>query len=500
MPTDTLTLYPDQQRAMERIKAFLDDKDSRVFILKGYAGTGKTTLMKALIQEMSSRALNFSLLASTGRAAKILKDATAHVTSTVHGLIYKFNGLSEDLDEIDDLRREQQVDTGDPLLLLFGAVHRFKRDDATDCPGYYIIDEASMVSDNESHSATQARYGSGRLLADLLDYDDRGHFIFVGDTCQLPPLNQPFSPALSASYIAHTFDLAAQETELTQVVRQAQGNDIVLAAQKLRQLYVNPQPWKWAKFPLKGYRNITLTCSPHELLDRYIADVRRNGYNAATLIANTNRQCDTLTGIIRPALGFTGPQLSPGDLLLVTQNNYISGYMNGDLIQVLEVGDTPIRRAGLTFLNVTVRSLLDAPDAKPPVEQSKLSYSPKGGPVRSLLLIAEVLYGNQTNVTQSQQRGLLIDFHIRMREQGIKQKTPAYTNSMMTDPYLNALRCVFGYALTCHKAQGGEWEHVYLDIARNFPVQPKPFVYQWMYTAVTRAKKELFISDDFFII
>lgn len=115
-------------------------------------------------------------------------------------------------------------------------------------------------------------------------------------------------------------------------------------------------------------------------------------------------------------------------------------------------------------------------------------------------MIADVLYGNLTNISQSQQRELYIEYFYRMKAKGIKQKSKSFRDNMMTDPYLNALRAVFGYALTCHKAQGGEWGHVYLSIPRNVPALEKPYVYQWVYTAMTRARKGLYIVDDFWVI
>ena len=120
--------------------------------------------------------------------------------------------------------------------------------------------------------------------------------------------------------------------------------------------------------------------------------------------------------------------------------------------------------------------------------------------VYSQLIITDILYSNHINLSQEQQKELFIDFYIRMKKEGIKQNTLEFNDKMLTDPYLNALRCVYGYAITCHKSQGGEWDNVYIDIPRNFALQPKPFVYQWMYTAMTRAKKNLFVVDDFYIM
>lgn len=154
--------------------------------------------------------------------------------------------------------------------------------------------------------------------------------------------------------------------------------------------------------------------------------------------------------------------------------------MNGDLVTVEDI-IIHERRAGLTFLKVSVKELF-----------TKRVYSQ--------LMIADIIYSNQTNLTQSQQKELFIDFYYRMKDKGISQKSQTFKQNMMNDPYLNALRTVFGYALTCHKAQGGEWDYVYLDIPKSVPALPKPYVYQWVYTAMTRAKRGLYLVDDFWII
>lgn len=478
MSKNNITLREGQQRALLRLLDFVRSSQKRVFILKGYAGTGKTTLIKSLIGELKKFNTPYHLVASTGRAAKIMSNITGDTTTTVHGLIYKYSDFNQDLETIVEDREKTGTDKSGQLMLKFEVT---KAGNNPNTAHIYIVDEASMISDVPDKTSSQAMFGSGRLLHDLLEYDINGKFVFVGDTCQLPPISQKTSPALTGTYLKSTFNISAEEAELTEVVRQNKDNDIVLAAQKLRKLYFNPQPWKWAKFPLKGCKNIRMLGSQAELIQLYIKDLKAHGYNASTLICTTNRQCDILTNIIRPALGINKLTLATDDLLLVTQNNCISGLMNGDLVKITEIGDTVIRRAGLTFLTVSVTELF-----------TNKAYSQ--------LIITDIIYSNQTNLSQEQQKELFIDFYIRMKKEGIKQNSDTFRSRMMSDPYLNALRCVYGYAITCHKSQGGEWNNVYLDIPRNFALQPKPFVYQWMYTAITRAKKNLFVVDDFYIM
>lgn len=473
--TAKITLTHDQKCVMARFLEFINS-DVRVFVLTGYAGTGKTTMVQEMLRVLRERRNTYRLLASTGRAAKILQNTSGEEACTVHSMIYKYKGFNQDLQKLVETREKSKVDHTGELLLNFALTTA-----ADDCgTTFYFIDEASMVSDVRPPHPNQAIFGSGRLLNDLLQYDANGKFVFIGDPCQLPPVGQSFSPALSTRYFAGSFGMAAIEATLTEVMRQAKGNDIVLSAAKMRRLYANPQPWKWAKFPMKGFANIHLVHSQLDLVQRYIRQVKSKGYNDSTMICFSNRQCGSVTNVLRPALGMKSPEIEVGDLLLVTQNNMLSGLMNGDLVVVQSIGEKEVR-AGLTFVNVSVQELF-----------TKRVCSQK--------LVADILYSNQTNLSQSEQKELFVDFYIRMRKQGVEQKNPLFDKKLCEDEYLNALRAVWGVALTCHKTQGGEWNNVFLDIPRNLAVQDKPYVYQWMYTAMTRARKELYIVDDFYLM
>ena len=469
-------LKEGQQAALEKLKSFIDNSAEQIFILKGYAGTGKTTLLKVLIKELQERECKFKLLASTGRAAKIVSDITGCEARTVHSLIYTFRELNQDIAQIVDARNATGVDKSGQLLLNFELVSFVHNEQNA---YYYIVDEASMVSDKEDKNVVQALFGTGKLLSDLLKYDPHGKFIFVGDECQLPPVTQNFSPALKTGYFAETYTLKAREAVLTEIVRQQDDNDLIIASKKIRELYHHPPDIKWAKFPLRGYRNIKIYNDQASLISHYVENIRKNGYNDSTFICFSNRTCDVVTSFIRPMMGIHAATIQKNDLLLVTQNNYISGLMNGDLVRVENVGVRE-KRAGLTFLKISLREL----------------FSDK---VYTQFLMENVVYNNQTNLTQAEQKELFIDYYLRMKSLGIKQKSDAFGLNMLRDPYLNALRAVYGFALTCHKSQGGEWNHVYLDIAKKVPAIEKPYVYQWIYTAMTRAKVQLHVTDNWWI-
>lgn len=469
-----IILSNDQQRVFDMLQKFIESKTQKIFILCGYAGTGKTTMMKHLIEELNNRAESFSLHASTGRAAKILSNATGVNANTVHSLLYKFADFNQNLDEFD---KNIQAEKDGQLLLRFSTSSANRTENNNTM--FYIIDEASMISDIEDMNPTQATFGSGKLLSDLLKYDPLGKFIFVGDIAQLPPVKATFSPALSVEYITSNYKVETVYAELTQIMRQKSDNDLIKSANKVRLLYSNPPDVKWGKFPLRNYSHIKIRSSQVDLLNAYIEDIKQNGFTDSTMIARSNSLCSLFTKTIRPSLGLTGHSLCEGDLLMITQNNLTSGLMNGDMVKVTQLGGRT-QQAGLTFRNIEVEEI-------------------NSGQRYSQLIIEDIVYGQQTNLIQSQQQQLFMDFYYRMKDKGIKQSSQQFRDKMFTDQYLNAFRAVYGYVLTCHKAQGGEWKRVYLDIPRNAAFNPSATTYQWLYTAMTRSSDLLYVADDFYI-
>jgi ATP-dependent exoDNAse (exonuclease V) alpha subunit len=184
--------------------------------------------------------------------------------------------------------------------------------------------------------------------------------------------------------------------------------------------------------------------------------------------------------IIRKKLGFTIGHVQKDDLLMVIQNNLLSGLMNGDMVKVIEVEEYTEDKASLTFRRITVEELFTHR-------------------IVSQLMIEDTVNQNVLNLTSNQQKALFVDFARRMKKAHIKQHSREFKQALYTDPYLNALRCSYGYAITCHKAQGGEWEDVYVDMPRNITLNPTKAIYQWMYTAMTRSSKHLHLIDDFYI-
>lgn len=468
-------LNHQQAHVFEQIIDFLTGSNDQVFVLGGYAGTGKTTLMAGLIRFLSEREISYSLLASTGRAAKILGDKTKSIVSTVHGCIYTFHGLDSDLEKMEATEKEFAVDGKGQISLLFNMRHV-----ASLGRQLYIIDEASMVSDQVDVRGTSfAQFGSGNLLKDIFDYDKNGKFIFIGDPCQLPPANQPNSPALDPLYLQNTYGKSVRSFELTEVVRQSELNGIMRASLAVRRLWKNNTASRWAFFPVRAYSG-DIVCKSHaDLIATYIDRIRQYGFDYATLICQTNKGCSAINSLVRSSLYGNQPRLNKGELLMVTQNNYLSTLVNGDLVIVEEIG-TSEYRCGLSFRQVEVREIAS-------------------GRVFRLPMVEDLLYGTASNLDSLQHKNLMIDFFRRMKEKGIKQQSDEFKQSMLEDPYLNALKAVFGYALTCHKSQGGEWDEVFVYMDNKIQGMPRSTAYQWFYTAMTRARNKLYTVDDWFI-
>lgn len=467
-------LKTQQEKAFVALCNFIENKLGKVFILKGYAGTGKTTLMSGLIKKLSEDKIPYSLLASTGRAAKILSDKTKASANTIHSHIYIFKDLNEDLEKMSELQHNLAVDDKGQVTLLFDL-----NPICSETEKIYIIDEASMVSDEVDKNISFAKFGTGDLLADILSYDSKGKYIFVGDPCQLPPINQINSPALSSSHFYAKFNSQPSEFEMTDIVRQSNTNGIIKASFKLRHLFHTNPLVKFADLPVRGYSNIFIENSHAGMLNHYIEKIKEKGFKHSTLICQTNKHCSDLNKIIRSSLQTNRERICEGDLLMVTQNNYLSNLVNGDQVIVLKIGRNEYR-CGLSFIQVEVQEI---------ASENKFN----------LLLIEDILYSTSTNLNTKQHKDLIIDYFRRMKDKGISQKDSAFIENMLKDPYLNALKTVYGYALTCHKAQGGEWNEVFLYLDNKIHGIKKPGIYQWFYTAITRAKENLHLVNDWFI-
>lgn len=456
-----MQLSNDQERAYTAILDFLRKQDEQIFVLTGYAGTGKTTLIRRVLEELDRKERPRRLLATTGRAAKVLAQKTDYPATTLHSCLYRFDELTGGTNT-SALQMHFDLKSADDL--------------AEDL--VFIIDEASMLSHEDSRYAAGITFGSGNVLRDLFHFVQKRQVIFVGDPCQLPPVaDSPFSAALDIGFLRKQ-GYTVSGAGLRKIMRQLAQSEIIQAAGDFREALNRNRFQKYPKvrFVQKGSLNILK--DHHALLAAYIKEVKHAGFQKAIMLGYANWQIAMLNRNIRRVL-YTSADLQAEELLMVVQNNYPAGLANGDQVIMRSV-QFHARRAGFTFLKAKVKALHQ--------EEEK-----------ELLLIRDLLYNDRPGLGRKETQRLVIDFDQRQRKKGVKRKSEAYREAMEKDPYLNALRAKFGYAITCHKAQGGEWPQVFLNIHPSLYGLPGPQLYRWYYTALTRARDQLWLNDGWWV-
>lgn len=468
-------LTNSQQSAFLQFKEFINS-DDRIYILKGSAGTGKTTLLKAFVDSLNDKGWKCVLMAPTGRAAFILGEKTEHPAATIHRTIYQIEeGLKDD-------------GSGQ---LVFGLRHNEDSLNNT----IYFVDEASMVSDLYSES-DMFKFGSGYLLRDVLDYCGSRKVVFVGDYAQLPPVSQAFSPAMSAEYLQKTYHALCREAILKEVVRQVEDSFVYKNATFVRDAIESS---RYNEFAIMDGEDVKKS---EALIEDYKNITQGSIDQSAMVISYTNKQVLDYNLAIREYLFQTNHErLVPGDLLIVSQNNYYYSeeLYNGTIVRVLSCdSDAMVEKR-------TVRFNTSEKDAygETVVAERELSFrktvieTASHNQVNCLILdcfITDALGSPDKEWNQA----LIVDFSNRMRQDGITIGSEEYLGRMKTDPYLHALICKYGYAITCHKAQGGEWEKVFVDMDKLGGKQTNDY-FRWAYTAITRSSKQLwhFASPKF---
>lgn len=464
------TPSPQQSTALHQIKLFLAAPGAGVFILKGYAGTGKTTLLQQLAIQLKNNKKPFVLLAPTGRAATVLRSKTGLDAKTIHSELYHFSDIDGDADEDID---SPDVNSFGQMRLLFSL-----RPHSKDDKRVFIVDEASMISDVPGDPTSFAHLGSGHLLSDLLHAAGTNKVIFSGDPSQLLPVAGNQSYALSEAWMKNQGKMV-QSFELTDILRQKKVSNILHLATKVRTLTQLSNYPKWVKLPAREARQVALM-SHAGLKSHYVDHVSQNGSENSIAVCHSNFNCADINRTVRGFLyNDSNAPLQAGDVLMVTQNNYLVPLTNGDFVTVTNIGIEQIY-LGIKFLNATVKAQL-----------TNKKYE--------VLLCNDVLFNGQANLTAEQQRMLMIDFSKRMRAKGVRPKTEEYKLALQIDPYLNSLRANFGYAVTCHKSQGGEWGHVFLFLHKGMYVMEPQALTRWWYTGITRAKEKLYLVNDWWI-
>ena len=466
-----IKLTPHQQQAFNAVQTFVKGDEQSIFILKGYAGTGKTTLVKFLLDWLAElETVKPVLLASTGRAAKVLENKAKYEAFTVHSHIYSFEVLEEKGGKKEDA---WNANKSGQLLLNFG----LKSSPPSESKILYVVDEASMLSHISANENSLTKFGSGNLLLDLLQFVGENKILFVGDPVQLPPPtgNNPFSPALNAEFMQKNFNKPTGQFELTEIMRQKEGNAILDLATDIRNIVIRRENRDWEQVMDKKASSIYTPFTQNIMIDRYLGAVGKS-WDKAVILTHSNKQAYFLNMAMRKKLfkGEPPMHLLVGELLMVTQNSYYVPLANGDQVIVRSVKPAG-NRAGFRFLEVEVEAL-----------HNKQIYK--------TLLLQDFLFRPEANLDPEKQRHLLIDFDKRARNRNLKRNSKDYKDAMLNDPYLNALRAKFGYAVTCHKSQGGEWSEVFINLSETLNMLDIETRFRWLYTAVTRAQDILHLK------
>jgi hypothetical protein len=474
-----IELNDDQAAALVAIKAFLLDDNMDAFILRGSAGSGKTTLVASICDIAEELHLTYALLAPTGRAARILGHKVAWVRGeysggrTIHSAIYQKPAV-----EVNELA-EQANDPG--MRLIFPLT-----ESEPDC-SLFVIDESSMVGDKNSEGDF-LQFGSGRLLQDLITHSRSGRpgrdggsakLLFVGDAAQLPPVGENASPALSEDHLRTAFGLRVGAAELTTVVRQAAGSPVLQRASELRDAIRDE---RFNRFSLRPDGVDIEEIEASRAIDLIEESIRSRTSNVA--VVPSNAMALEYNRAVRERLwGSADLPVQPRETLLVNKNSRFHDLSNGDLVRVVKVASEaePVTVAlsgkhlvELRFLEATVA--YRAPDDAVIQTPCLLLENPLNSPLRELPPL-EI-------------RALLV--HFRTRYPNLKPGTSAFRSAIMEDPYFNALQVKYGYAMTCHKAQGGEWDSVLVHFPPSGGKRNATF-FRWAYTAITRAVRKLII-------
>jgi len=450
----------DQASALKKISNYITGNSNDViFLLTGYAGTGKTSLISSVVKTLDLLRMRSVLLAPTGRAAKVLSSFAGKQSFTIHKKIYRQKSSKDGLGSF-VLDRNLYKDT------------------------FFIVDEASMVSNNSNDLSV---FGSGKVLDDLIEYVYSGidcKLIIAGDIAQLPPVGQVLSPALDPEALGE-YGFGLVTAELKQVVRQSEDSGILMNATKVR-LQIAEHNLKKPDFSCENYEDI-IRISGQDLIDEINDSYDKSGLSGSIIVVNSNKQANRYNQGIRNKIFFREEEISPGDIVMVVKNNYFlieddeeeSRFIaNGDVAEVKRIVKYE-EKYGFRFAEMILRF----PDYDWEIESKVL--------LDVLQLDAPALSGDRNKELF---QNILADYqYLKTRRKQIE--------AVRNDKYFNALQIKFAYAVTCHKAQGGQWERVFIDQGM-FNRQEITIEYlRWLYTAITRSTGRLYLvnfPDDWF--
>ena len=447
----------EQEYALDVFARFMTDSDDQVvMIMRGSAGTGKTTLAGAIVRAMAALKQKMILLAPTGRAAKVFSLNAGHVAYTIHRRIY----------------RQKSADD----LSSFNLNDNLNRDTL------FIIDEASMIA-NQGYG--DSAFGSGCLLDDLMTFvyqSGRGsncRMLLIGDKAQLPPVGEDESPALMAD-VLRCYGMRVYECDLNQVLRQGEESGILWNATQIRQMITHDEMTQLPKIRFAGFADIQMVPGG-ELIDALSTSYYRVGTNETIVITRSNKRANIYNQGIRNQVLDREDELCRGDQLMIVKNNYfwtegskeIPFIANGDIAVVQRVRHVH-ELYGFRFAEVTMLF--------PDYDDFELTAT----------VCLDTLTSEAPALTREQQEQL---YNAVMEDYADVPTKPERIKKLKSDRYYNALQVKFAYAVTCHKAQGGQWAHVYLDQGYMTDDMLTPDYIHWLYTAFTRATEQLYLVN-----
>lgn len=454
-----LTPTEGQATVLRHLAAFLLSlKPNPTYILRGYAGTGKTTLVTTLVKTLPEIGMDYVLMAPTGRAAKVLGGYTRKYASTIHKKIFQVQAFP------------------DGSLRMARAQNKHK-------DTLFIVDEASMIGEDRE-------FGAKSLLDDLLAYvfsGERCRLLLIGDTAQLPPVGNDESPALDINYLESQFSLTIATYELTEVKRQALQSGILSNATHLRELLIEDK----MEYPLPLFDlhfDDTERIDPEIFEEMLYKSFDAEHSNDSVIVCKSNKRANLFNQAIRSRILNIEGEIATGDKLMIVKNNYfwadghqqISFIANGDMAEIQKITHYE-EMYGFRFADVEL-SFPDYPDSQN----------------LDVKIILDTLNSNSASLSEEENMRLLQAIEADYMD--IPNRRERY-KAMKKNPWFNALQVKFAYALTCHKTQGGQWKNVYVDSSLNLKDNVEKEDLRWLYTAVTRAQERLYFvnfKEEFF--
>lgn len=453
-----------QDVALQMLSRFaVEGGRDKLFLLKGFAGTGKTTIISTLVKNLWKIRKSGVLLAPTGRAAKVISNYSGKDAFTIHKKIY--------------FPKKTGGGGGVQFTL---QPNKYKN-------SIFIVDEASMISDQGANSKL---FENGSLLDDLIEFVYSGHncqLILIGDTAQLPPVKMDLSPALEEQKLQLNYDKQVEFIELDEVVRQSEESDILHNATLIRQS-LQEEFYESFQFELsKTNADVIRLIDGYEIMDAIQDSYGSLGYEETSIIVRSNKRANMYNQQIRSRILFQEEEISAGDHLMVVKNNYFwvkpnseAGFIaNGDILKILEIFGFK-ELYGFRFAEVKVQ-MVDYPRMRP----------------FETVIILDTLTSNSPSLSYEESNKLYEEVNKDYADERTKYKRFL---KVKNNKFFNALQVKFAYAITCHKSQGGQWSNVFIE-QPYLPNGVGREYLRWLYTAVTRAKDKLYLigfGDDFF--